>query len=120
MQRPVSHNSMSEIQKRYTERAKLKSEEKDLLHMIEKTKTQLTQLQAEAIDIKSKIKPIPQKESENNTLVNKNKANEKNNTLASSSVEEDLELDLDTTNDVLEKMLKGQFTTTDVEEGGTN
>ena len=121
MQRPSSHSSMSELQKRYTERAKLKSEEQDLMRIIEKTKTQLTQLQAEAVDIKSKIKPIPQKEDKNNSLANKNKANAKNDTLASSSVEqEELELDLDTTNDVLEKMLKGQFSTIDAEEGVIN
>ena len=105
MQRPGSHSSMSELQKRYTERAKLKSEEKDLLQMIELTKSQLAQLQAEAIDIKAKIKPEPQKENQHKAVKN-NKINRQ----PTSKVEEgEIELDLDTTNDVLEKMLKGQF-----------
>ena len=103
MQRPASHSSMSELQKRYTERAKLKSEEKDLLHMIEKTKSQLAQLQAEAIDIKAKIKPVPQTENQLKAI-----KNNKTNRQQTSKVDEG-ELDLDTTNDVLEKMLKGQF-----------
>ena len=112
MQRPGSQTSMSELQKRYTERAKLKSEEKDLLHMIEKTKSQLAQLQAEAIDIKAKIKPVPQKENQQRAVKN-NKINRQQ----TSKVEEgEIELDIDTTNDVLEKMLKGQFSIGEEEE----
>ena len=110
MQRPASHSSMSELQKRYTERAKLKSEEKDLLHMIEKTKSQLAQLQAEAIDIKAKIKPVPQTENQLKAI-----KNNKTNRQQTSKVDEG-ELDLDTTNDVLEKMLKGQFSIGEEEE----
>ena len=111
MQRPGSHSSMNELQKRYTERAKLKSEEKDLLQMIEKTKSQLAQLQAEAIDIKAKIKPVPRKENQH-----KGVKNNKINRQQTSKVEEgEIELDLDTTNDVLEKMLKGQFSISEEE-----
>ena len=112
MQRPASHSSMSELQKRYTERAKLKSEEKDLLHMIEKTKSQLAQLQAEAIDIKAKIKPVPQTQNQLKAI-----KNNKTNRQQTSKVDEGgIELDLDTTNDVLEKMLKGQFSIGEEEE----
>ena len=113
MQRPGSHSSMSELQKRYTERAKLKSEEKDLLHMIEKTKNQLAQLQAEAVEIKAKIKPKTQKEN-NSKAIKNNKID--NQQLISRGEQEEIELDLDSTNDVLDKMLKGQFSVNDENE----
>ena len=106
---------MSELQKRYTERAKLRSEEKDLLQMIEKTKAQLSQLQEEAVDIKSKIKPAQKNKSKDKTLKN-NKTITSNQQPTPDLDEDELGLNLDSTNDVLEKMLKGQFCATDVEK----
>ena len=117
MQKTGSHSSMGELQKRYTERAKLRSEEKDLLQMIERTKAQLSQLQEEAVDIKSKIKPVQKNKSKNKTS--------KNNKITSDQQpapdldEDELGLNLGSTNDVLEKMLKGQFCATDVEKGAS-
>ena len=113
---------MSELQKRYTERARLKVEEKKLNQMIEKTKSQLIQLQVEASDIKSRI--VSTSETSDDVAVKPTKSTVANVEEAlreqGNEYDEDdreLELDLSTNNDVLEKMLRGQFSTNDMEDG---
>ena len=64
MHRPGTVMSASELQKRYTERAKLRSAEKDIMKMLEKSRAQLTQLQVEALDIKSRIRTTAQSDKE--------------------------------------------------------
>ena len=117
MQRSGTNSSMSELQKRYTERAKLRAEEKDLIKMIQKTKAQLTQLQVEALDIKSRVTNTTQPEVKNKSSQeiqhNVDKACPEDH---NEYEEEELDLDLSTNNDVLEKMLRGQFSTNDIEE----
>ena len=122
MQRSSTSGSMSELQKRYTERARLKVEEKKLNQMIEKTKSQLIQLQVEASDIKSRIVSTSQTRDDvavkptKSTVANVEEAlREQGNEYDED--DRDLELDLSTNNDVLEKMLRGQFSTNDMEEG---
>ena len=122
MQRSSTSGSMSELQKRYTERARLKVEEKKLNQMIEKTKSQLIQLQVEASDIKSRIVSTSQTRDDvalkptKSTVANIEEAlREQGNEYDEDDRE--LELDLSTNNDVLEKMLRGQFSTNDMEEG---
>ena len=122
MQRSSTSSSMSELQKRYTERARLKVEEKKLNQMIEKTKSQLIQLQVEASDIKSRIVSTSQTRDDvavkptKSTVANVEEAlREQGNEYDEDDKE--LELDLSTNNDVLEKMLRGQFSTNDMEEG---
>ena len=122
MQRSSTSGSMSELQKRYTERARLKVEEKKLNQMIEKTKSQLIQLQVEASDIKSRIVSTSQTRDDvalkptKSTVANVEEAlREQGNEYDEDDRE--LELDLSTNNDVLEKMLRGQFSTNDMEEG---
>ena len=122
MQRSSTSGSMSELQKRYTERARLKVEEKKLNQMIEKTKSQLIQLQVEASDIKSRIVSTSQTRDDvavkptKSTVANVEEAlREQGNEYDEDDKE--LELDLSTNNDVLEKMLRGQFSTNDMEEG---
>ena len=122
MQRSSTSGSMSELQKRYTERARLKVEEKKLNQMIEKTKSQLIQLQVEASDIKSRIVSTSQTRDDvavkptKSTVANAEEAlREQGNEYDEDDRE--LELDLSTNNDVLEKMLRGQFSTNDMEEG---
>ena len=122
MQRSSTSSSMSELQKRYTERARLKVEEKKLNQMIEKTKSQLIQLQVEASDIKSRIVSTSQTRDDvavkptKSTVANVEEAlREQGNEYDEDDRE--LELDLSTNNDVLEKMLRGQFSTNDMEEG---
>ena len=122
MQRSSTGGSMSELQKRYTERARLKVEEKKLNRMIEKTKSQLIQLQVEASDIKSRIVSTSQTRDDvavkptKSTVANVEEAlREQGNEYDEDDRE--LELDLSTNNDVLEKMLRGQFSTNDMEEG---
>ena len=122
MQRSSTSGSMSELQKRYTERARLKVEEKKLNRMIEKTKSQLIQLQVEASDIKSRIVSTSQTRDDvavkptKSTVANVEEAlREQGNEYDEDDRE--LELDLSTNNDVLEKMLRGQFSTNDMEEG---
>ena len=122
MQRSSTGGSMSELQKRYTERARLKVEEKKLNQMIEKTKSQLIQLQVEASDIKSRIVSTSQTRDDvalkptKSTVANVEEAlREQGNEYDEDDRE--LELDLSTNNDVLEKMLRGQFSTNDMEEG---
>ena len=121
MQRSSTSGSMSELQKRYTERARLKVEEKKLNQMIEKTKSQLIQLQVEASDIKSRIVSTSQTRDDvavkptKSTVANVEEAlREQGNEYDEDDRE--LELDLSTNNDVLEKMLRGQFSTNDMEE----
>ena len=121
MQRSSTSGSMSELQKRYTERARLKVEEKKLNQMIEKTKSQLIQLQVEASDIKSRIVSTSQTRDDvalkptKSTVANVEEAlREQGNEYDEDDRE--LELDLGTNNDVLEKMLRGQFSTNDMEE----
>ena len=125
MQRSSTGGSMSELQKRYTERARLKVEEKKLNQMIEKTKSQLIQLQVEASDIKSRIVSTSQTRDDaavkptKSTVANVEEAlREQGNEYDEDDRE--LELDLSTNNDVLEKMLRGQFSTNDMEEGDTH
>ena len=122
MQRSSTSGSMSELQKRYTERARLKVEEKKLNQMIEKTKSQLIQLQVEASDIKSRTVSTSQTRDDvavkptKSTVANVEEAlREQGNEYDEDDRE--LELDLSTNNDVLEKMLRGQFSTNDMEEG---
>ena len=122
MQRSSTSGSMSELQKRYTERARLKVEEKKLNRMIEKTKSQLIQLQVEASDIKSRI--VSTSQTRDDVAVKPTKSTVANVEEAlrehGNEYDEDdreLELDLSTNNDVLEKMLRGQFSTNDMEEG---
>ena len=123
MQRSSTSSSMSELQKRYTERARLKVEEKKLNQMIEKTKSQLIQLQVEASDIKSRIVSTSQTRGDDvamkptkSTVADVEEAlREQGNEYDED--DKDLELDLSTNNDVLEKMLRGQFSTNDMEEG---
>ena len=123
MQRTNTNNSMSELQKRYTERAKLRAEEKDLMKIIEKTKAQLTQLQVEALDIKSRIRSTSQNEG---TIKKSGKATSSvghvpaNDTDTYEEEDRQLELDLSTNSDVLEKMMSGKFTTNDIEEDEYN
>ena len=113
---------MSELQKRYTERARLKVEEKKLNQMIEKTKSQLIQLQVEASDIKSRIVSTSQTRDDVAVKPTKSTAANVEEALREQGNEYDeddreLELDLSTNNDVLEKMLRGQFSTNDMEDG---
>ena len=113
---------MSELQKRYTERARLKVEEKKLNQMIEKTKSQLIQLQVEASDIKSRIVSTSQTRDDVAMKPTKSTVADVEEALREQGNEYDeddkeLELDLSTNNDVLEKMLRGQFSTNDMEEG---
>ena len=122
MQRSSTSGSMSELQKRYTERARLKVEEKQLNQMIEKTKSQLIQLQVEASDIKSRIVSTSQTRDDVAMKPTKSTVADIEETLREQGNEYDeddkeLELDLSTNNDVLEKMLRGQFSTNDMEEG---
>ena len=122
MQRSSTSGSMSELQKRYTERARLKVEEKKLNQMIEKTKSQLIQLQVEASDIKSRIVSTSQTRDDVAMKPTKSTVADVEEALREQSNEYDeddkeLELDLSTNNDVLEKMLRGQFSTNDMEEG---
>ena len=119
MQRTSTNNSMSELQKRYTERAKLKAEEKDLVQMIEKTKAQLTQLQVEALDIKSRIRTTSQNEKTKKKSGKTEGSVENVRTEDPNEYEEEerqLELDLNTNNEVLEKMMRGHFSTNDMVE----
>ena len=122
MQRSSTSSSMSELQKRYTERARLKVEEKKLNQMIEKTKSQLIQLQVEASDIKSRIVSTSQTRDDVVMKPTKSTVADVEEALREQGNEYDeddkeLELDLSTNNDVLEKMLRGQFSTNDMEEG---
>ena len=122
MQRSSTSGSMSELQKRYTERARLKVEEKKLNQMIEKTKSQLIQLQVEASDIKSRIVSTSQTRDDVAMKPTKSTVADIEEALREQGNEYDeddkeLELDLSTNNDVLEKMLRGQFSTNDMEEG---
>ena len=122
MQRSSTSGSMSELQKRYTERARLKVEEKKLNRMIEKTKSQLIQLQVEASDIKSRIVSTSQTRDDVAMKPTKSTVADIEEALREQGNEYDeddkeLELDLSTNNDVLEKMLRGQFSTNDMEEG---
>lgn len=122
MQRSSTSGSMSELQKRYTERARLKVEEKKLNQMIEKTKSQLIQLQVEASDIKSRIVSTSQTRDDVAMKPTKSTVADVEEALREQGNEYDeddkeLELDLSTNNDVLEKMLRGQFSTNDMEEG---
>ena len=122
MQRSSTSGSMSELQKRYTERARLKVEEKKLNQMIEKTKSQLIQLQVEASDIKSRIVSTSQTRDDVAMKPTKLTVADVEEALREQGNEYDeddkeLELDLSTNNDVLEKMLRGQFSTNDMEEG---
>ena len=122
MQRSSTGGSMSELQKRYTERARLKVEEKKLNQMIEKTKSQLIQLQVEASDIKSRIVSTSQTRDDVVMKPTKSTVADVEEALREQGNEYDeddkeLELDLSTNNDVLEKMLRGQFSTNDMEEG---
>ena len=122
MQRSSTSGSMSELQKRYTERARLKVEEKKLNQMIEKTKSQLIQLQVEASDIKSRIVSTSQTRDHVVMKPTKSTVADVEEALREQGNEYDeddkeLELDLSTNNDVLEKMLRGQFSTNDMEEG---
>ena len=122
MQRSSTSGSMSELQKRYTERARLKVEEKKLNQMIEKTKSQLIQLQVEASDIKSRIVSTSQTRDDVVMKPTKSTVADVEEALREQGNEYDeddkeLELDLSTNNDVLEKMLRGQFSTNDMEEG---
>ena len=122
MQRSSASGSMSELQKRYTERARLKVEEKKLNQMIEKTKSQLIQLQVEASDIKSRIVSTSQTRDDVAMKPTKSTVADVEEALREQGNEYDeddkeLELDLSTNNDVLEKMLRGQFSTNDMEEG---
>ena len=122
MQRSSTSSSMSELQKRYTERARLKVEEKKLNQMIEKTKSQLIQLQVEASDIKSRIVSTSQTRDDGATKPTKSAITDVEEALGDQTNEydeedKDLELDLSTNTDVLEKMLRGQFSTSDMEEG---
>ena len=117
MQRSGTSSSMSELQKRYTERAKLRAEERDLIKMIAKTKAQLTQLQVEALDIKSRISNTTQHEAKTKSSQKIQNSVDKGRSEEPSEYEEEeqeLELDLSTNNDVLEKMLRGQFSTNDI------
>ena len=122
MQRSSTSGSMSELQKRYTERARLKVEEKQLNQMIEKTKSQLIQLQVEASDIKSRIVSTSQTRDDvavkptKSTMANVEEALREHGNEYDED-DRELELDLSTNNDVLEKMLRGQFSTNDMEEG---
>lgn len=121
MQRSSTSSSMSELQKRYTERARLKVEEKKLNQMIEKTKSQLIQLQVEASDIKSRIVSTSQTRDDVAMKPTKSTVADVEEALREQGNEYDeddkeLELDLSTNNDVLEKMLRGQFSTNDMEE----
>ena len=121
MQRSSTSGSMSELQKRYTERARLKVEEKKLNQMIEKTKSQLIQLQVEASDIKSRIVSTSQTRDDvavkptESTVANVEEALREHGNEYDED-DRELELDLSTNNDVLEKMLRGQFSTNDMEE----
>ena len=122
MQRSSTSGSMSELQKRYTERARLKVEEKKLNQMIEKTKSQLIQLQVEASDIKSRIVSTSQTRDDVAMKPTKSTVADVEEALREQGNEYDeddkeLELDLSTNNDVLEKMLRGQFSTNNMEEG---
>ena len=122
MQRSSTSSSMSELQKRYTERARLKVEEKKLSQMIEKTKSQLIQLQVEASDIKSRIVSTSQTRDDGAMKPTKSTVTDVEEALRDQTNEydeedKDLELDLSTNTDVLEKMLRGQFSTSDMEEG---
>lgn len=112
-------NNPSELQKRYTERARLKAEEKDLNKMIEKTKAQLIQLQVEALDIKSRIRSTSQKADKKKDAVKFSQGADNVRADEHTGYEEEerqLELDLSTNNDVLEKMMRGNFSTSDLEE----
>ena len=118
MQRANTNNSVAELQKRYTERAKLKVEEKDLRKLIEKTKAQLTQLQVEALDIKSRIRTTSQREKDKGkTSIQKiSESVELDDPNEYEEEEKQLELDLSSNNEVLEKMMRGNFSTNDIEE----
>jgi len=119
MQRATANSSMNELQKRYTERAKLKAEENDLNKMIETTKAQLTQLQVEALDIKSRIRSTSQKvdKKKESVKITENVENVRADDHTGYEEEErQLELDLSTNNEVLEKMMRGHFSTSDLEE----
>ena len=118
MQRANTNNSVAELQKRYTERAKLKVEEKDLRKLIEKTKAQLTQLQVEALDIKSRIRTTSQRgKDKGQTSIQKiSESVELDDPNEYEEEEKQLELDLSSNNEVLEKMMRGNFSTNDIEE----
>ena len=112
-------NNPNELQKRHTERARLKAEEKDLNKMIEKTKAQLIQLQVEALDIKSRIRSTSQKADKKKDAVKFSQGADNVRADEHTGYEEEerqLELDLSTNNDVLEKMMRGNFSTSDLEE----
>ena len=120
MQRTNTNNSVAELQKRYTERAKLKVEEKDLRKLIEKTKAQLTQLQVEALDIKSRIRTTSQREKDKgkNSIEKISESVELDDPNEYEEEEKQLEHDLSTNNEVLEKMMRGNFSTNDIDEEG--
>ena len=120
MQRTNTNNSVAELQKRYTERAKLKVEEKDLRKLIEKTKAQLTQLQVEALDIKSRIRTTSQREKDKgkNSIEKISESVELDDPNEYEEEEKQLERDLSTNNEVLEKMMRGNFSTNDIDEEG--
>ena len=108
-QTPLANTSLGELQRRYTERSKLVAEEDELLKAINKVETQLTNLQVEASDIKSRIRTTAAfaKEEDNDLKQEKLDVHEM-------EVDEleiaDKRMDLDlSTNHVMERMMGENF-----------
>ena len=123
----MASTSLSELQRRYTERARLKAEEKDLVKMIDKTKAQLTQLQVEALEIKSRIRTttLAREKEKRNQVKKKDTVGEQqedqtgetdgDDEEAEEVADDDGQMELDlSANHVLEKMMRGNFSTNDV------
>jgi len=111
--------SIPELQKRYTERHKRRQEEKTLLKLIGEVKDQITQLQVEALDIKSRIRTTSSsKTGAGSTAKRQSQETEENDAVAETGGGGDdpmlAELDLSVPShgnhsQVLDKMMRGSF-----------
>jgi len=122
--------SIPELQKRYTERHRRRQEEKILLKLIDDVRAQITQLQIEALDIKSRIRTNNAKSSKQQSST---QSGTKSSNVASNSTSKvkshqastksdftgdlaELDLSVSSHSNVLEQMMRGSFETTEVED----
>jgi len=126
--------SIPELQKRYTERHRRRQEEKILLKLIDDVRAQITQLQIEALDIKSRIRTNNAKSSKQQSST---QSGTKSSNVASNSTSKikahqastksdftgdlaELDLSVSSHSNVLEQMMRGSFETTEVEDEQNN
>lgn len=126
--------SIPELQKRYTERHRRRQEEKTLLKLIDDVRAQITQLQIEALDIKSRIRTNNAKSSKQQSTA---QSGTKSSNVASNSPSKtkaqqvstksdltgdltELDLSVGSHSNVLEQMMRGSFQTSEVDEDEQN